>query len=120
MRAILIIVTVAAVSFFPGCVEAHTFLDRASPAVGSVVHVAPTQLRLWFSETLEPAFSMVEVVDADGKRVDKDDQRLDPNDKSLLEVSLPVLPPGEYRVHWRALSVDTHVTEGHFTFTVLP
>lgn len=120
MRAIQLIVTAAAATFFAACAEAHAVLDRASPAAGSVVHVARTQLRLWFSESLEAAFSTVEVVDADGKRVDKDDQRLDPNDSSLLEVSLPALPPGEYRVHWRALSVDTHVTEGHFTFTVMP
>jgi len=38
----------------------------------------------------------------------------------LLRVSLPVLPPGAYRVTWRVLSVDAHVTEGDFTFDVAP
>ena len=28
------------------------------------------------------------------------------------------LAPGSYKVHWHALSVDTHTTEGAFTFHV--
>ena len=35
-------------------------------------------------------------------------------------VSAPPLAPGRYTVHWRVLSVDTHVTEGTFAFTVAP
>jgi copper resistance protein C len=37
-----------------------------------------------------------------------------------LEVSVPALAPGRYRVVWRVLSLDTHVTEGDFTFDVAP
>jgi len=36
----------------------------------------------------------------------------------VMRVSLPKLDPGRYKVTWRALSVDTHVTEGDFTFEV--
>ena len=36
----------------------------------------------------------------------------------LLQVPLKPLRPGTYRVKWRVLSVDTHVTEGDFTFRV--
>ena len=38
----------------------------------------------------------------------------------MLRVTLAPLAPGTYRVVWRVLSVDTHVTEGDFTFTVVP
>ena len=98
--------------------HAHAFLDRAEPRVGSVVHSSPAQLKLWFTQQLEPAFSTAQVLDRDGKRVDKSDPKVDPADATQLVVSLPQLAPGTYRVTWRVLSVDTHVTEGDFTFDV--
>ena len=101
-------------------VEAHAFLDHADPRVGAVVHTSPAQVQLWFSEELEPAFSSVQVVDASGKRVDKSDQRIDASNRTLMRVSVSPLPPGVYKVSWRVVSVDTHVTEGDFTFTVSP
>jgi methionine-rich copper-binding protein CopC len=33
-------------------------------------------------------------------------------------VSVPQLAPGRYQVKWRVLSVDTHVTEGDYSFDV--
>jgi methionine-rich copper-binding protein CopC len=35
-----------------------------------------------------------------------------------MRVGLKPLSPGSYRVHWRAVSVDTHKTEGSFIFNV--
>jgi copper resistance protein C len=104
----------------PAGALAHAYLDRAVPAVGSTVHGQPAEVRLQFSKPLEPAFSTVKVLDAAGKQVDRMDKRLNPGDASVMRVSLPPLAPGVYRVVWRALSVDTHVTEGDFTFEVAP
>jgi copper resistance protein C len=104
----------------PAGALAHAFLDRAVPAVGSKVHGQPAEVRLRFSQPLEPAFSTVRVLDAGGKQVDREDKRLDPADASVLRVSLPPLAPGVYRVKWRVLSADTHVTEGDYTFEVAP
>jgi len=100
--------------------HAHAFLDHALPAVGSAVHGPPGQVKLWFTQALEPAFSTVRVLDRGGKRIDKADAQVDRADATLLTVSLPQLAPGTYRVKWRVLSVDTHVTEGDFTFDVTP
>jgi copper resistance protein C len=99
-------------------VAAHAFLDHASPAVGSTVHASPSQVKLWFTQKLEPAFSALQVSDAAGKRVDRADARVDDGDATVLLVSLPQLAPGRYRVSWRVLSVDTHVTEGDYSFDV--
>jgi methionine-rich copper-binding protein CopC len=99
---------------------AHAFLDHATPAVGSAVRASPAQVKLWFTQQLEPAFSSVRVLDRSGKQVDKGDPQVDRADATLLHVSLPQLAPGTYRVAWRVLSVDTHVTEGDFTFDVIP
>lgn len=101
-------------------VAAHAFLDHATPRVGSTVHGAPGEVRVWFTEELEPAFSTLRVLDKDGKQVDRRDKKIDPRDRMQMSVSLPPLPAGTYRVQWRALSVDTHVTEGDFTFAVAP
>jgi len=105
---------------FVSLAGAHAFLDHATPAVGSMVHGAPAQVRLWFTQELEPAFSSVRVLDASGKQVDAKDKQLDAKDASIMRVSLPPLPPGKYRVVWRALSIDTHATDGDFTFEVRP
>ncbi len=99
---------------------AHARLERAAPAAGSTVHGSPPQLTLWFTERLEPAFSKVRVLDRNGKQVDQGDSAVDPADAKALRVSLPKLVPGKYRVVWRVLSVDTHVSKGDFTFSVAP
>jgi methionine-rich copper-binding protein CopC len=105
---------------FVSLAGAHAFLDHATPAVGSAVRASPTQVELWFTQQLEPAFSTARVSDRSGKQVDKGDPQVDRADATLLRVSLPRLAPGTYRVTWRVLSVDTHVTEGDFTFDVAP
>lgn len=99
---------------------AHAMLDHATPAVGSTVHGAPAKVELWFTEELEPAFSSIKVTDANGNQVDRQDKATAPGDNSRLSVSLPALQPGAYKVAWRAVSVDTHVTEGDYMFEVAP
>ena len=101
-------------------VLAHAFLDHSTPAVGSQVRGSPASVSLWFTEELEPAFSSIRVFDAHGKEVDGADTAAVANDRTVLKVSLRRLEPGAYKVVWRVLSLDTHVSEGSFGFTVLP
>ena len=102
-------------------VWAHAFIDHTEPLVGGAVKQAPTEVRLWYTQGLEPAFSRVQVFDAAGKEVDKKDIHLDPKNNHLLIVSLPAgLGAGTYKVAWRVVSVDTHTTEGAFKFRVEP
>lgn len=97
---------------------AHAFLDHSSPAVGSTVPASPPTLKLWFTQELEPAFSTVAVTDASGADVEAGAAAVDAKDASLLEVPLKKLPAGTYTVKWRVISVDTHPTDGSFTFSV--
>ena len=99
---------------------AHAFLDHANPSVGSTVRGSPAEVRVWFTQALEPAFSTLRVVDRGGAQVDQGNKAVDPADRTLLKVSLRPLAPGSYKVLWRVLSVDTHTTEGSFTFSVAP
>jgi methionine-rich copper-binding protein CopC len=99
---------------------AHAFLEHARPAVGSTVQGSPTEITLWFTSPLEPAFSSVKVLDQSGRQVDRKDKQVDRSDPAQIKVSVPALANGTYRVVWHALSVDTHVTDGDFTFEVAP
>jgi methionine-rich copper-binding protein CopC len=116
-RLSVLLALATALAFVPRAV-AHAFLELATPAAGSTVHRSPAQLRMWFSERLDPPFSKAEVLDGSGRRVDKGDPSVDNADPRLLRISLPPLARGRYRVTWRVLSVDTHVSKGEFTFDI--
>jgi methionine-rich copper-binding protein CopC len=98
---------------------AHAFVDHAEPAVGSQIHRPPSQVKIWFTERLEPALSKIQVFDSSGQEIDKHDVKIDQSNAAMLIVSLPELKPGKYKVVWRAVSVDTHVTTGNFTFELV-
>jgi hypothetical protein len=117
MRMIAMIALIPPLLFVAAPAYAHAFLDRAEPRVGSSVSSAPRQVSLWFTQNLEPAFSGAEVRDAAGVRVDQGAQ-VDPANRGVMRISLKPLRPGSYKVHWRVLSVDTHTTEGTFSFQV--
>jgi copper resistance protein C len=97
---------------------AHAFLDHASPAVGSSVPAAPAAVAIWYTQDLEPAFSAVIVTNAAGQRVDLGNAHVAPGGPNQLQVGLKPLPPGTYTVTWHVVSVDTHPTQGTFTFDV--
>ncbi|HEX7327725.1 MAG TPA: copper resistance protein CopC [Casimicrobiaceae bacterium] len=120
MGRVVLVIALAALLGTARDARAHAFLERATPAVGSAVRGSPHELVLHFSEELEAAFSTIHVDDAKGRRVDTGDAHVDAHDASVLEMSLPSLPPGRYHVSWRVVSVDTHVTEGAYAFDVLP
>jgi copper resistance protein C len=116
MRSIVIILALLAA---PVAASAHAMLDHASPAVGSAAAAAPKEVVLSFTEKLEPKFSSIEVQNDKGAAVQAGKATLGaaPTD---LRVALKPLPPGTYKVIWRVLSVDTHRTNGSFTFRVGP
>jgi len=104
----------------PAPALAHAFLDHAEPRVGSQVKPPPRTVQLWFTQGLAAAFCQVTVAGPPGFG-GAGPARPAPGDNRRLIVDLrPPLPPGVYRVRWRALSADTHVTEGEFAFTVRP
>ena len=77
------------------------------------------ELTLTYSEPVEPLFSTVEVKNAGGALVN-DGKPTPEGDGRVLVVRLKPLQPGVYSVAWHVTSVDTHKTDGHFTFTVKP
>lgn len=100
-------------------VWASAFLDHAEPAVGSTVDTPPTEIKIWFTESLEPAFCQIQLFDHRGRPVVTQDRAtVDSDDPSLLTLSVPALARGRYKVSWRAVSGDNRMTVGTFSFTV--
>jgi methionine-rich copper-binding protein CopC len=120
MRAILLLVIAALGLGWSAAAEAHAYLRRAMPLVGSTVQTAPKELTLDYTEEVEPRFCTVVVQNAQGQRVDKGDLHIAPDNAKRLVIGLQPLPAGVYRVEWHVTSVDTHRTEGNFMFTVQP
>ena len=97
---------------------AHAFLVRSSPAARATLARPPERVHLWFNERLEPAYSRASVWDGSGQQVDASDAAVDAAEPTRLTVTVPALKPGTYTVKFRVLSVDGHVVESQFPFTV--
>ena len=104
----------------PVAAFAHAQLNHASPAAGSTVKAAPKEVTLSFTEAVEPKFSSIEVRDARGTAMQSAAAQGVAGNTAQLRVGLKPLPPGTYTVEWRVLSVDTHRSQGRFTFAVRP
>ena len=114
-RSAIVLIIPVLLWLVTGEASAHAFLDHAEPRVGNTVAAAPREVTLWFTQKLEPAFSGISVTNSAGQRVDTGKTRVSGNQMS---VSLHSGGTGTYRVNWRVLSVDTHTTNGSFTFRV--
>lgn len=115
MRTRTVILSLLLATLAITAARAHAFLDHASPLVGSTVPAAPREVSLWFTQNIEAAFSSIQVTDTNGARVDQGTPQIS---GSTMRVGLKTLAPGTYRVRWHVLSVDTHKTEGNFSFHV--
>ena len=102
----------------PSLGSAHAYLVKSAPARRAVLFTSPTRIQLWFNERLEPRFSSLSVVDANGKRVDLGNAQVVVEDPKQLTVGITTLTPGVYSVKFRVLSVDGHVVENSFPFTI--
>jgi methionine-rich copper-binding protein CopC len=114
----------------PVFVLAHASLLRVDPAADTTVAKLPSELHLWFSESLERRFSQVTVYRATRDTATGKLQLQERVEAGLssssqvtreLVVKLPsTLPPSLYLVQWKVLSIDAHRTTGQFTLTYAP
>jgi len=94
----------------------HAFVSRSEPRTGATISESPPHVRIWFDGPIEPMFATISVENREQRRVDKGDGRVSPRDARLLEVGLPPLAPGRYRVSWSVIARDGHRREGDFSF----
>jgi methionine-rich copper-binding protein CopC len=92
---------------------------RADPAPNSVVTVSPMQIRVWFSDELDPLCRVLVVRDSHGREVDSQDTSTDPDDSKELIVTIPDrIYNGHYSVSWEVTTGDGRQNHGSFGFTV--
>ena len=100
--------------------SAHAMLERANPMVGGIVRTLPGAIGLRFSEPIEPALSTISLSRSDGVLVALAPARASEHNLVLNAALGGALAPGTYRVHWRVVSLDTHITQGDFSFRFAP
>ncbi len=102
---------------------AHAKLLKSSPSANEVVHAAPSEVSLHFSEELEVAMSKLEVKNSKtGEVVSQGAVSQNPDDKASLKIALKPLkkPKAVYEVTWKAVAKDAHKMPGHMSFTFDP
>jgi methionine-rich copper-binding protein CopC len=97
---------------------AHSMLVKAEPPRRAVLTKAPAQVQLWFNEEIEGDYASLVVLDTEKHPVTEIKPQLAPDDRKSIVLPLPELTPGKYSVKFRVLSVDGHVVESYFDFTV--
>jgi methionine-rich copper-binding protein CopC len=114
-------VVTLALAMIATAASAHALLQKAVPPVGGTVAASPKEIRIKFSEGVEPRFSGITLATEAGVAQPTGKPTVDPADASVLIVTVgQPLKPGVYTVTWHAVSVDTHKTQGGFNFTVAP
>lgn len=108
----------AVLCIIPSVASAHAYLVKSVPAGRATLFSSPGKIQLWFNERLEAKYSSASVYDPDGKRVDMENAQVSADDPRQLSVALKQLPPGRYTVKFRVLSVDGHVVEQSYPFTI--
>jgi copper resistance protein C len=97
--------------------SAHAMLTKAEPPRRAQLTRPPAQVRLWFNEEVEKDYAALTVIQGD-KPVTEAKPRVAEDDPKAIVLSLPELPPGKYTVKFRVLSVDGHVVDSSYDFTV--
>ena len=118
MKARIPQIFILLIVLFPSLVSAHAYLVKSLPPGRATLFASPAKIQLWFNERLEPRYSSISVLDSDGKRVDLDNALVSTEDPKQLAIGVKPLQSGRYTVKFRVLSVDGHVVEQSFPFTI--
>lgn len=97
---------------------AHAMLVKAEPARRAQLTQTPSQVRLWFNEEVEKDYASLSVLDPAKSPVTDISPQIAADDPKAIVLALPELAPGKYTVKFRVLSVDGHVVDSSYDFTV--
>ena len=117
-KNLALILSVALGSLSAGGAHAHAKVDTAEPKANSELSQPPKEIRLHFSDTLEPAFTKIMLHDAKGVAIKLPKALVDKSDAKTASAQLPVLRAGEYLVRWSTMTRDSHKVKGEYRFKV--
>jgi copper resistance protein C len=97
---------------------AHAMLVKAEPPRRAALTTPPAQVRLWFNEEIEKDYASLAILGADKAPVTEVKPHIAADDPKAIVLPLPQLAAGKYTVKFRVLSVDGHVVDSSYDFTV--
>jgi len=103
-------------SLYASFAHAHAKIDVAEPKADSELSAAPKEIRLHFTDTLEPAFSKIILLDAKNATVKLPKTVVGKADAKTMSAQLPVLSAGQYQVRWTIMTRDGHKVKGEYRF----
>jgi methionine-rich copper-binding protein CopC len=98
-------------------VSAHSFPESEAPAAGQTLNEPPSEVRIKYDAPIEKLFAQLAVIDSSGQNLALGAPTVS-DDGYILVVKVPRLKPGNYLVKWRVVGIDTHHTEGSYSFSV--
>ncbi|SFE33787.1 copper resistance CopC family protein [Nitrosomonas sp. Nm166] len=99
-------------------VMAHATLVKSDPPRRAALSSPPKQIQLWFNEKIEGAYASVTVLDSNKNPITENSPEVVPDDPKSVVLNIPQIEPGRYTVQYRVMSVDGHVIESGFDFSV--
>ena len=95
---------------------AHAVLMESKPKANSTVKGPDVPIWLRFNVRVDGKRSRLQVVTSDGSTVPVDTPKQ--NAPDILESHVSGLKPGSYKLQWKALASDGHMSNGEVDFTV--
>src|SRR5207253_298945 len=108
---------VATVMSNASAASAHSFPESQTPSAGQKVSSPPAEVTINFDAPIEKLFAKLEVTGADGKNEAAGPPQIS-DDGRRMSVRVASLKPGDYMVKWAVVGIDTHHTEGSYTFSI--
>ena len=102
----------------PPAAWAHAKLEATSPADGSIVPHAPTQVTATFDEAVGVSPTSLEVYAPNGSRVDAGATTHGSSPDQIAVNLKSGLAKGTYTVGWHVISADSHPVQGAWTFSI--
>jgi copper resistance protein C len=117
LSRLLVVLMTLALAWATTDANAHSFPEEQHPSAGQTLAAPPSEIKIKFDAPIEQLFAKLQVLDADGKDHAAGAAKVSADGLELTG-KVDAMKPGEYTVKWAVLCVDTHHTEGSFSFTI--
>ncbi|MEK6686479.1 MAG: copper resistance CopC family protein [Pseudomonadota bacterium] len=113
-----ILLVMLSLLFQVNSVMAHAALVKSDPPRRASLSLPPKQIQLWFNEQVEGSYASITVLDSKKNSMTENRPEVVLNDPKSIILNLPQMEPGRYTVQYRVMSVDGHIIESNFDFSI--
>ena len=113
-----ILLVMLSLLFQVNSVMAHAALVKSDPPRRASLSLPPKQIQLWFNEQVEGSYASITVLDSKKNSMTENRPEVVLNDPKSIILNLPQMEPGRYTVRYRVMSVDGHIIESNFDFSI--